>query len=384
MSLVEQAIQQLRSGSSSPTTGGQQATGAQNSTTASSEPVTRSEDLGVTVVGEDTQDTAQPATESVLDLLGDSGDGETQSDSPATAAAKAAKAQGTPDGQKEFIFVTDESGKRRKVEIDYNDRASVKKAFELMHGSRKWQAERDRAITQQKEASEKAARYEKLWSAMERAYEEAGELGVLDLIGGKQGAAQEFLKKQYERQKFLENASEKEIAELQQRERLERLERELEKERKAKEEWTKKMEQERETAELRSLESRVNPTFEKYRFDGRLGNADDEAMFDEMLWNTTMKRLEPYEARGEEITRELVEREFRTVATAIRKRISGLAEKTASVAVEKKKQEALTNAQAASQNAYRKGGIAKEAGDMLRSGNLRGLFENWGKFGGKK
>jgi len=379
MSLVSQAINQIRSG-------GQAQTPASGTTDTQNTPATppKSEELGVKVVGEDSPDAvAAPAETSILDALAPAEENETQTDLPATDAAKAAKAQATTDGQKEFIFVTDEAGKRRKVEIDYNDRASVKKAFELMHGARKWQAERDRAIQQQKEASEKAAKLDKLWTAMERAYEEGGELGVLDLIGGRQGAAQDFLKKQYERQKFLETASDQEIAQLEGRERLERLERELAKERKSKQEWEQKMASERETAELRSLESRVHPAFEKYRFDGKLGSAEEEWMFDEMLWNTTMKRLEPYEAKGEEITRELVEREFRTVSSALRKRITGVAEKTATKVVEQKKQDALTGAQTASQNAYKKGGLAKEASDLLRSGNLRGLFQNWSKLGGK-
>lgn len=373
MSLVSQAIQQIKTG----TTNTEQ-------TQAAPPAPTRSEELGATVVGEDTPDTAQPETDSVLNLLDSDNVEETQKDSSATdAPQEGTEAQKTSTGQKEFIYVSDETGKRRKVEIDYSDRASVKKAFELMHGARKWQAERDRAVKQQQEAAAKAEKLDKLWTAMERAYEENGELGVLDLIGGKQGASQEFLKKQYERQKFLETASDQEIAQLEQRERLERLERELAKSQKQKEEWEKKMASEREAADLRSLESRVHPAFEKYRFDGRLGSADEEAMFDEMLWNTTMKRLEPYEAKGEEITRELVEREFRTVSSALRKRITGLAEKTATKVVEKKKEDALTGAQTSSQNAYRKGGLAKEAGDMLKAGNLRGLFSNWSKLGGK-
>jgi hypothetical protein len=139
--------------------------------------------------------------------------------------------------------------------------------------------------------------------------------------------------------------------------------------------------QEKETAELRSLESTVHPVFDRYRFADKLGDSDTEQMFDEMLWNAALKRLEPYEEKGLPITADLVEREFKSVSTALRKRINLQAEKKAAKAVEQKKREATENVQAAVSNGYRSSSAAKEAEDLIKSGNIAGLFKGWGKYG---
>jgi hypothetical protein len=125
----------------------------------------------------------------------------------------------------------------------------------------------------------------------------------------------------------------------------------------------------------------VNPVFEKYRFDGQLGDEADEDLFDRMLWNTTMERLKPYEAQGVELTRELLDKEFGSVAMQLRKRLNVQAEKRAAGVVEKKKQEATQSVQASTMSAYQKGGASKEANDLISKGDFTSLFKNWGKYG---
>jgi hypothetical protein len=98
--------------------------------------------------------------------------------------------------------------------------------------------------------------------------------------------------------------------------------------------------------------------------------------------------LEPYEEKGIPLTADLVEKEFKSVAVALRKRINVQAEKKAARAVEQKKQEATENVQAAVSSGYRNSNLQKEASDMIRGGNLTGLLKQWNKygsvFGGKK
>lgn len=306
----------------------------------------------------------------------DSSDGTSEEAGETTpAATKEQKVS----GNKETIVVTDEKGKR-KVEIDYSDRAAIRKAFELMHGARKWQAERDRAASDSKALREEHTKLKEVWDGFEGAFKENGIEGIIDLAQGKPGAHKEWLQKQYERQKFLDTASPKEIAQLQQQERLAQLEQKLAKSEEEGKKREERVTQEREQAELRAVESTVHPVFEKYRFADKLGDADDEAMFDDMLWNSTMKRLKPYEDDGHPITRELVDREFRAVSTSLRKRIGSQAEKKAAQVVEQKKQEATENAQASTMSAYKKGGVSQEASDLIRKGDLGSLFKNWGKY----
>lgn len=312
-----------------------------------------------------------------------------EKETPADDTGKSGKASTAPatkptskttDPNKETITVSDDQG-RRKVEIDYTDRAAIKKAHEMAAAARKWQVERDRERTEKAQLAEKHTAQSRVVEALEKAFAEHGEKGVIDLIAGKPGASDEFIKRQVERAKFLEKASPEDVERLKDKERLEVLEREVVKQRSENEAREKRVLTEREQTDLKATEATVHPVFEKHRFDGKLGNEDDEAMFDEMLWNTALKRLKPYEDKGLPMTRELVDREFRTVATALRKRISGLAEKKAAGVVEQKKQEATENAQASTMSAYKKGGASAEAEALINKGDFKSLFSNWGKYG---
>ncbi len=352
---------------------------------ATPEAAAGSEDSGVDSSSIHSSDSVVDASESV----DESADPQTGSDAAAaapalkdptaTAPVKAGDAK-APSGAKEKITIQDDKG-RRQIEINYEDRATIRKQFELAAGARKWQAERDKASAAEKSLTEKFTSVNRVVEALEKAYAERGEAGVIDLIAGKPNASAEYIQRQIDRSKFLERASPEEKQQLEQKERLEHLERELVKQRTENESREKRMTDERETAEIRSLESTVHPVFEKHRFDGKLGDESDEQMFDEMLWNTALKRLKPYEEQGVQMTRELVDREFRTVAAALRKRIGAQAEKRAAAVVEQKKQEATENVQSATTQAYKKGSVSGEARDLINKGDFRSLLSNWGRYG---
>lgn len=315
------------------------------------------------------------------DLMPDSGDApEDQAEGtkePASSEGKDHKLASV----KEVITVTDADGKRRKVEIDYSDRKAIKKAFELQSGARKWQAERDQARQQLAGIQKTKGELESNWQALEQAFQQNGTAGVIDLLEGKPGAYKDWERKAVQKARFLEEATPDQIQAMTAQEQADTSKRELARIRKENEDFRKQMTQTKEEAQLHSLESRVNPVFDKYRFADKLGDANDELMFDEMLWNSALKRLEPYEEQGLEISPELVDREFRAVASSLRKRIGLQAEKKAARVVDQKKQEATENVQAAVKSGYKTGGAAKEARDMIDSRNLTGLLKNWGKYG---
>lgn len=296
-------------------------------------------------------------------------------------ASPKAKPEAPKTSNKETITVTDDKG-RRKVEIDWNNRDELKRQLQLAHGARKWQAERDQARQEAQQLKSKTEELSSNWNALETAFQKGGVEGVIDLLEGRNGAYQSWLKKQIDRHEFLRDATPEERAALEAREKADKSVRELERIRKENEEFRKQMVEEKEQAEMRSLESRVHPVFDKYRFADKLGDANDEHMFDEMLWNSALKRLEPYEEQGLAITPDLIEREFRNVAIAIRKRIGLQAEKKAAKVVEQRKQEATENVQAKVRSGYKSdGGAAKEARDLIEGRNLTGLLKNWGKYG---
>lgn len=350
---------------------------AKSGSTGSGSTEPSSEELGVEVV---TDSSSISASDSTMDDVEEKP--EQTADETAAASGTSPKETQKPSTDKETITVSDDQGNKRKVEIDYSNRASIKKAFELMHGARKWQAERDRATATEKEIRAKYETDRKVLDALEAAYEQRGELGVIDLIAGKQGASDEFVRRQIERAKFLEKASPAEKEQLAQKERLEQLEKQLAKQEKEGQSREERVKAERQAAEIETLKSRVHPSFEKYRFDGKLGDEATEDMFDQMLWNTAMSNLKPYEEKGLEITREMVEKEFRNVSTTLSKRINMQAEKRATKAVEQKKTEATENAQSATNAAYKKGGsLGAEARDLINKGDFKSLISNWSKYG---
>lgn len=306
------------------------------------------------------------------------GDEDTQGASSETnpLSAKSGKEAAQKTSAKEVITVTDEQGRRRRLEIDYSDRAKIRRAHELAAGARKWQAERDQALGREKELTGRVSSYD----LMEKAWAERGEEGVVDLLAGRKGAYQERIQRQMERAKFLANASPEEVQALKDREEGEANRKRIEAQEKRTQELEKKLVEKEEAFEMRALESQVHPVFHKHRFAGRLGNEAQEQMLDEMLWNTTLKRLEPYDEQGI-LSPELFEREFAAASRNIRQLIGNQADKKVARTVAQKKQEATENVQAKVMSGYSAGGEAKEARDLVNSGNTRGLLKNWSKMG---
>lgn len=296
-------------------------------------------------------------------------------------AVKAGKSQTSPD--KETITVSDEKG-RRKVEIDYTNRDQIKKAHEIAAGSRKWQAERDAARAEIAPVRRQLEEMKSNWDTLETVHRQRGLEGVIDLLEGRQGAYQDYMKKAIDRQDFIRRASPQELEALQHKESAESSTRQLEQIRKENEEFRKQMSAEKESAELRSLESRVHPAFDKYRFADKLGDPADEAMFDQMLWRTAMDRLDPYEDQyGNAIPQEIIEKEFRAVSASLRKRINVQADKKASQVVEQKKREATENVQTKVQSGYKTGSAQAEAQKLMNqgAGGIAKIIQNMTKYG---
>lgn len=310
------------------------------------------------------------------DLLPGSDDAQ-KADSKGKATAKA-DSKPTTSGEKEVITITDDKG-RRQVEIDYGNKEAIKKAFQFQYGARKWQAERDKALETSKKVESELSQIKSDWSKLDEAFQQGPEKLIDTLMG--QGSFQQIMQKHLEKQEFLKTASPREIEAYQAKEQAEAQRMESEKLRKEYDEFKKQITSEKETAEERALQSTINPVFDKYRFAEKLGNTEDETMFDQMLWTTALQRLEPYEEKGIPLTAELVDKEFRAVASSLRNRINVQAEKKATKVVEQKKREATENVQSKVVSGYTSGGAAKEARDLIQKGDLTSLIKGWGKYG---
>lgn len=335
------------------------------------------------VEGDESYVTTAESTVDADDFGNENGDDTAEGSESGSAKAPAAKQNAakteTPDGT-ESITVTDDKGKR-KIQIDWNNKEKLKQYVQLAHGARKWQAERDQALSAKSELEGKVNELSSNWQTLENAYQTGGVAALVDLLEGRQGAYNEWEKSRVERYNFLQKATpaQRELFEAKEKEAAR--EAELARIRKESEDFRNSILAEKEAASLKSLEGTVHPAFDRYRFADKLGDADTEAMFDEMLWNNALKRLEPYEEKGVPLTADLVEREFKAVSTALRKRINVQAEKKAAKAVEQKKREATENAQAAISAGYKSNSINQEAMKLAGEGNIGALFKNWSKYG---
>ena len=273
------------------------------------------------------------------------------------------------------------------IEVDYENREAIDRAHLLAHGARKWQAERDQARKELDQIRSSHDPLRKHWDTLEGAFREKGIEGVVDLLEGTQGSYKKHVQAAIQRENFLRNASPEEKAALEAREAVEQQRQEMERMRRENDDFRKSVEQQREEAETRALESKIHPSFERYRFKGKLGNADREHLLDEMVWNSALKRLEPYEEQGLEITPEVIDSEFRKAASAIRSTVSATANKVAAKSVERKKQQATEHAQAAVRsgmgNSAQRQAKAKEAMGLIDqgSGGLTNLIKGWNSSG---
>lgn len=285
----------------------------------------------------------------------------------------------------EEIVISDDKG-RRKIKVDYSNKEQVKNFVKMAYGARKWQAERDQARAEVAPVRQQLEEMRTNWDTLENAFRSNGIEGVIDLLEGSKGAYKTHLGKAMERQEFLRRASPEELEALEAKELAANRSTENDRLRKEFEELKAKVSADKEASETRAVESRIHPAFDKYRFADKLGDPNDESMFDQMLWRTAMDRLEPYEEQygnAGSIPQEVIEREFRAVAQSIRKRISVQAEKKAGKVLEQKKQEATEHVQAKVQSGYKTGGARVEAQKLMNqgAGGLTQILQNMGKYG---
>lgn len=269
----------------------------------------------------------------------------------------------------EFITVKGPNGRPQQIKIDYSDKEHIKKVYAQAAGMRKFQAERDnlaREIEQLRSSSGKKAEQ---FDQLNNIYREGGIEGLIDVLAADEGGFQKLLDKKIEEREWRKNATPEELA-LHHAE-LAKLARDKEYERLRKEfdEMRQKQAQAVEQAEIKALEGQVNPVFEKYRFAGKLGNAQDEHMLDEMLWNNALKRLEDYPDDAD-ITQDVIQKEFSSAAQTIRRLVNKQVDKQVTKTVEQKKKAAMETAQAQTIKQYSGGQGNAELRQALQRPNV--------------
>lgn len=279
----------------------------------------------------------------------------------------------------EEIILTDDKGKR-KLKLDWNNRDEIKKYVQMAHGARKWQAERDSARGELTKVNSEYKELKETFDTLDKAWKQGGHQALINLLSGNPKGFEEFERQVVAKYKFLENATpeQKKAYEIQQ---------ELDRERKEKQRimdeqkaFLDKMTQEKEAAEAKQVESMVYPSFEKYRFSGKLGDETIEHHLDSAIWTQAIANLEKLDEG--EISQERIDREFRTVAATFGKAIGKQASETAKKVIASKKADAKEAVTSAALKGLKKTESSGEVRDKIVKGDLKSAFLDM--IGGKK
>lgn len=268
----------------------------------------------------------------------------------------------------EKIWVDDGTG-RKQIQIDYSDKAAIKKYAEMAFGMRKFQSERDRLQKWKTENESKLTELSEAWQAIEQAHSKEGVRGLVNLLVGEPDAYDKHVQKLIEEAKFKENASPDELARFEAAQEAERIRRENEQIRK---ELMKEREQQlqaKEQAELRSLQEKLNPAYSKWSFEGKLGDPELEEQYNTALWQLSINRLKSL-PETEELTPTVINRTFQEVASRFNKAVTTQTKKKVAQTVQKKKDAASTKAAALANNGVRQSAVVEEFKGHLKNGNI--------------
>lgn len=335
----------------------------------------------------DPQSTDQGDSEDTSDILSGNILDEFEGNEPSqdTEPAVDTKPDSTPEskqvveGDEEVVEI---DGK--EVKINYKDKDSIKETFRKVKsfekGMRKFQTERDSERIKNKELSEKLAERDRLWSKIEEASSSNDFNTLFKIMTAGRMDFDSFLSQQMERAELRRNATPEEIAQLDKNDELESVKRKLaEKEAKV-DEILKKFSEKEEIAQVKELETKINPSFIKHRFAGKIGDKDAEQQLDEMLWSKVLTKLESYEEA--DLTPENIEQEFKQTASIINKVINKKAQDEVKATTETRKKQAKEAAAIQQVRGNVGSDMKKEMAKRVREGDLTGILSNWGTFGG--
>jgi len=274
----------------------------------------------------------------------------------------------------EYIKVTDDEGRKKRFKVDFTDKDSIRKAFKQAAGMRKFQKERDTARTELTDIQSKYNELNEVYSNLDTAWKEGGVKAVVELLGQGSEAWKSAVDEELKQRDYLANLTPNEKLQLEAEKEREKFQRELERERKQREEFQTKIAEKEEQAALQSLESKLHPAFDRYRFAGKLGDEVIEHQFDEAVWNKVTQRLAEY-PDDMNLTQAIIDKEFRTVANNFRKMVSMQTEKKVQKTIEKKKSEASQRAQVAAKKGLKGNADTRKFVDDMKNGNNLDAFK---------
>ncbi len=269
----------------------------------------------------------------------------------------------------EFIMAKDETGRKQKIEVNYSDKEAIKKAYAAAAGMRKFQAERDVERKAKAELEKKHTELNDVYSKLNDAFQKGGAKAVVALLGSGEQAWHEAVNTELKHRDYLDSLTPDEKYKLEIQEVKRVGQEQLKAEQTRREAFERQIAEREEQTALRSLESKLNPAFDRYRFAGKLGDEQAESTIDEAIWTKVTNRLSEL-PDDVELTQGLIDKEFRAVADTYRKVINKQAETKVQKTIETKKVNATERAQVAATKGLKQSTGSKQFVDSIKSGDL--------------
>lgn len=244
------------------------------------------------------------------------------------------------------VAFTDHKG-RRKTKIDLTDVDKVKRLASIALGAPKWKVERDQYKEQLSKQQELVQNLKSSYGKLEEAFGEGGAEGIakvvkllardenaLDKLLDARQAERERLARMPEHERRLVEAENQRIADrIEYEKRLAVLS--------AKEKAALAKEEE---AQLKQVTARAQASYEKYSFDGKLGDAEQEQDWSQYVWD---KAIDLLSSRGiNNPTQRQMDTAFKIYHDKLSKGVSSTASKRAETVVNKAKVNAERSAAA--------------------------------------
>lgn len=309
------------------------------------------------------------------DELAASEDSDESLTSMLSPSMKKSKDSPKKSGDIEEILVKGAEGRKQKLKINYSDKKAIKQAFIKAAGMRKFQAERDSALSSYRSMKEDYDGLKNDFSKIDEAYEAHGAKGIVELLGGEE-AWQKAVDDELANREYIAGLSAEQKYQMEMEKRDKLYQQQLQSERSKREEFQKQMEEKEFQTSLRELESKLHPAFDRYRFAGKLGDAATENLYDEAIWGKVKERLAEY-PDNVDLSQAIIDKEFRTVANAFKKHIKVQAEKQVKKTVAKKKSETAQRAQVAAKKGLKGSSQQRQLLENLRQGNLGDALKLW-------
>lgn len=271
------------------------------------------------------------------------------------------------------LKMKDDKGRPQKLEVNYSDRKLIKRKFIEAAGMRKFQSERDAIKKDFTDIQSKYTELNDVYSKLDETFKKEGVKGLVNLLGQGDDPWKAAVDEELKHRDYINGLSPQEKYQLEVEEKQKAYEAQIQSERAKREEFEKKMAEKEEMALRQSLEAKLQPAFDRYRFAGKLNDAVVEHQFDEAIWNKVTSRLNEYPDEVE-LTQAIVDKEFRTVANNFRKMLNQQAEQKVKTTIEKKKADAGKRAQVAAKKGLSSNADKRKFVEDIQSGNIKDAF----------